>query len=145
MGGFTKLHSSIATSSIMALPVTTRWVWSFILSQANGQGVVEGSVSGLAIAAHVPLEDCQAAIDAFLAPDQYSRTKDLEGRRLVEVDGGWRIVSYAKWRYKLSAEERREYKRLHERQRRDRNKAEATRLTNEVIRHVTKRGQNVDR
>ena len=123
MGGFTKLHSSIATSSIMALPVATRWVWTFMLSQANAQGVVEGSVSGLAIAAHVSLEDCQAAIDAFLAPDQYSRTKDLGGRRLVEVDGGWQIVSYPKWRYKLSAEERREYKRLHERERRDRHKS----------------------
>jgi hypothetical protein len=145
MSGFTKLHSSIATSSIMALPVATRWVWSFMLSQANAQGIVEGSVSGLAIAAHVSLDDCQAAIDAFLAPDQYSRTKDLDGRRLVEVDGGWRIVSYTKWRYKLSAEERREYKRLHERERRDRNKAEATRSTNEVGRRVTKRGQNVDR
>jgi hypothetical protein len=142
LSGFTKLHSSIATSSIMALPVATRWVWSFMLSQANGQGVVEGSVSGLAIAAHVSLEECQAAIDTLLAPDQYSRTKDLEGRRLVEVDGGWRIVSYAKWRYKLSAEERREYKRQHERERRDLQRAEAATVTRAVVRQM--RGQAVD-
>jgi hypothetical protein len=118
MSGFSKLHSSIATSSIMALPVASRWVWTFLLSQADAHGVVEGSVSGLAIAAHVSLDECEAALAAFLAPDKYSRTKELEGRRLIEVDGGWRIVSYGKWRYKLSAEERREYKRQHERVRR---------------------------
>lgn len=121
MSGYTKLHSSIAASSIMALPVATRWVWTFMLSQANAQGIVEGSVSGLAIAANVSLDECQAAIDAFLAPDKYSRTKDLEGRRLVEVDGGgWRIVSYPKWRHKLSVAERKEYKRQHAQARRDR-------------------------
>lgn len=123
MSGYSKLHSSIATSSLMALPVATRWVWTFMLSQANAQGIVEGSVSGLAIAAHVTLDECQAAIDTFLAPDTYSRTKDLEGRRLIEIDGGWRIVSYPKWRFKLSAEERREYKRAHEQRRRDEGRA----------------------
>jgi hypothetical protein len=34
MSGFSKLHSSIATSSLMALPVATRWIWTFLLSQA---------------------------------------------------------------------------------------------------------------
>lgn len=127
MSGFTKLHSSIATSSLMALPVATRWVWTYLLSQANAQGIVEGTVPGLAVAAAVTLEECEAAITAFLAPDKYSRTKDCEGRRLMEVDGGWQIVSYAKWRYKRSAEERREYKRQAERARRDRlRKASAT-------------------
>lgn len=123
MSGYTKLHSSIATSSIMALPVATRWVWTFMLSQADAQGIVEGSVSGLAIAAHVSIDECQAAIDTFLAPDTYSRTKDLEGRRLVEVDGGWRIVSYPKWRFKCSVEERKAYKREHQQSRREQGRA----------------------
>jgi hypothetical protein len=139
MSGFTKLHSSIATSSLMALPVATRWVWSFLLSQANADGLVEGSVPGLAIAAHVTLDECQLAIDAFLAPDKYSRTKDLEGRRLVEIDGGWRIVSYAKWRHKLSVEERREYKRQHERARRDRQQADAKKSTGSMVETIRRK------
>jgi hypothetical protein len=126
MAGFSKLHSSIATSSLMALPVATRWLWTFLLSQANAQGIVEGSVSGLAVAAHISLEECEAGIAAFLAPDKYSRTKDREGRRLVALDDGWQIVSYQKWRDKLSADERREYKRLHEQTRRDRQHAKGT-------------------
>ena len=124
MSGFTKLHSSIATSSIMAQPIATRWVWTFLLSQANAQGVVEGSVLGLAIAAHVSLEEAQDAISTFLRPDPYSRTKDLDGRRLVEVDGGWSIVSYTKWRHKLSAEDRRTYKRKHQQASRERQRGQ---------------------
>jgi hypothetical protein len=121
----------------MASPLAARWVWAFKLSQANGQGI-EGSVPGLAIAAHVSLDECQAAIDALLAPDKYSRTKDLEGRRLVEVDGGWQIVSYPKWRFKFSAEERKAYKRHHEQTRRDRSRADGKRSTAEVVRRVTR-------
>ena len=137
MSGFTKLHSSIATSSLMALPVATRWVWAFMLSQANAQGIVEGSVPGLANAANVSIDECQAAIDTFLAPDEYSRTKECEGRRVVEIDGGWQIVSYQKWRYKLSVEERKEYKRTHEQARRDRDRGAASRPTTKASRRVT--------
>jgi hypothetical protein len=79
MGGFSKLHSSLSTSSLMALPVPTRWLWTFLLSQANAQGIVEGSIAGIAIAAHITLDECQAAFDAFLAPDPYSRTKGSGG------------------------------------------------------------------
>jgi hypothetical protein len=127
MSGFTKLHSSIATSSVMAMPLPSRWLWCFLLSQANAEGIVEGAVPGLAIAAAISLEECQTALDAFLAPDKYSRTPDNEGRRLVEIPGGWRITSYAKWRYVRSAEERREYDRNYKRDRRARQKADAGR------------------
>jgi hypothetical protein len=138
MGGFTKLHASIATSSLMALPVTTRWVWTFMLSQANAIGVVEGTVPGLAVAAGVSLDECQAAIDAFLAPDKYSRTKDLEGRRLVALDDGWQIVSYEKWRRRLSADERREYKRQHQQTRREQQRREGSAVTRKVVSAVRK-------
>ncbi len=117
----------------MALPVSARWLWCFLLSQADAQGIVEGSVSGLAIAAHVSLKECQQAVEIFCAPDPHSRTKDEGGRRLVEVDGGWQIVSYQKWRFKLSKEERKQYKRVHEQKRRARNKTAASRVTATVV------------
>src|SRR5205085_2680931 len=120
MSGYTKLHSSIATSSIMALPVSARWLWAVMLSQADAQGVVEGAVPGLAVAAGISQAECEAAVDVFCAPDHYSRTRDEDGRRLIPVDGGWQIVSYQKWRHKLSVEERKAYKATHERTRRER-------------------------
>jgi hypothetical protein len=133
MAGYSKLHSSIATSSLLALPVAARWLWCFLLSQADAQGVVEGSTSGLAIAANISQEDCQAALNVFCAPDPDSRTKDEDGRRLLPVDGGWQIVSYHKWRFKLSQEERRAYKRVHEQKRRARTQASGSRSTATVV------------
>ena len=100
---------------------------------------------GLAIAAHISLDECEAAIKAFCAPDQYSRTKDCEGRRLLVVDGGWQIVSYDKWRFKLSAEERKLYKRQHEQARRERNRAATKRSTASVADRLRGRGQVVDK
>ena len=38
---YTKLHSSIATSLIMALPVARRWVWSFMLSAEERKASVD--------------------------------------------------------------------------------------------------------
>lgn len=129
MSGFTKLHASLARSSILALPVSARWLWAFMLSQADAQGIVEGAVPGLANAANISLEECQAAIDAFCAPDPYSRTRELDGRRLMPVDGGWQIVSYAKYRHKLSVEERKAYKARHEAVRRERARTASHRTT----------------
>ncbi len=146
MAGYTKLHSSIATSSILAMPVSARWLWCYLLSQADAQGVVQGAVPGLAIAANISRDECEAAIEAFCLPDSYSRTKDCEGRRLIPVDGGWQIVSYAKWRFKLSAEERKAYKRQHEAARRERSRV-AAKASNARIadRLRTSRGQSVDK
>ena len=70
---------------------------------------------------------------------------DQEGRRLVPVDGGWRIVSYEKWRFKLSKEERKAYKRQHENARRERNRAAARRPTGEIVGRLRSRGQTEDK
>ena len=142
MSGYTKLHSSIATSSILAMPVSARWLWCYLLSQADAHGVVQGAIPGLAIAANITQSECEAAIEAFCAPDPYSRTKDCEGRRLIAVDGGWQIVSYPKWRFKHSAEERRAYKRQHQAARRQALKDFSAKNAG---RRSDSRGQSVDK
>jgi hypothetical protein len=55
-----------------------------MLAMADKRGRVWASIPGLANRARVPVEAAQQAIDHFLSPDLYSRTKDNEGRR-VEV------------------------------------------------------------
>jgi len=47
-----------------------------------------------------------------MAPDPYSRTKDHEGRRIKECDGGWFVLNGEKYREKMNEDERREYKRI---------------------------------
>ncbi len=108
---FTKLFSSITESTLWCEPDRTRLVWICMLAMADAQGRVWASIPGLASRARVPVEDCQAAIDCFLSPDRYSRTKDYEGRRVEAIEGGWRLLNYTKYRERRDAEAVKERKR----------------------------------
>jgi hypothetical protein len=66
-------------------------------------GIVEGSVPGLARLAVVSREQCKEALDVLMSPDPDSRTSEHEGRRVVEVDGGWQLLNYQKYRDKVGA------------------------------------------
>jgi hypothetical protein len=112
MSGFTKLFQSIVTSSIWSEDDKTRIVWVTMLALADRGGLVEAALPGLANAARVSLEDCEGAVNKFLAPDKYSRTEEWEGRRIEKVDGGWRLLNHASYRRKLSADDRLDYQRV---------------------------------
>ena len=114
-----------------------------MLLMANKDGIVDASVPGLARHARVTLDECQQALAVLSNPDRFSRTPDCEGRRIEAVEGvGWRLVNHAKYREKLGAEERREYKRQHEQARRERQR-EAASVTRSVVSKV--RGGVVDK
>lgn len=115
---YTKVFSSITESTVWGEPYATRVVWVTMLAMADAQGEVFGAVPGLARRANVTLEEVERALDAFLAPDPYSRTKEQDGRRIEEIDGGWRLINHAKYSAVRSAEERREAKRQWDRQNR---------------------------
>lgn len=112
MAGYTKLFNSILASTIWREDDKTRIVWITILAMSDKNGVAEGSVPGLADFARVTVEDCRCSLKKLAAPDPDSRSKDFEGRRIREVDGGWQILNHAKYRAKMGADERREYNRL---------------------------------
>lgn len=80
-----------------------------MLAMANKHGFVFASIPGLANRARVSIEATEEAIKKFQQPDPYSRTKDFDGRRIEEVDGGWKLLNYAKHRAIRDEEERREY------------------------------------
>lgn len=111
MAGYTKLFSSILASTIWREDDKTRIVWITLLAMADRWGIAEGSIPGLADMARVSLDDCKKALEALMSPDEYSRTKENEGRRIEEIEGGWRILNHGKYREKMSADERREYNR----------------------------------
>jgi len=69
-----------------------------MLAMADRKGRVWASLPGLANRARISVEDCQGAIVSFLGPDPYSRTKDHDGRRIEEIDGGWRLLNHEKYR-----------------------------------------------
>jgi hypothetical protein len=95
---FTKLFSSITESTVWCEPDRVRIVWITMLAMADSRGRVWASIPGLANRARVPVDDAKAAIERFLAPDEYSRTPDNDGRRVVPIDGGWRLLNHEKYR-----------------------------------------------
>ncbi len=112
MSGYTKLLSSITDSTIWQEPHAIRIVWITMLAMADQNGYVAAAVPGLASRAKVTMEECQDALKRFQEPDEWSRTKDFEGRRITPVDGGWILLNHAKHRAVRDAEERREQSRL---------------------------------
>jgi len=103
---YTKLFNSIVTSTIWLEKDRTRIVWITMLALADVNGEVQASIPGLAHVAGVPVEDCRAALTKFLSPDPDSRTKDDEGRRIEEIDGGWLLLNHGKYRAMASGDDR---------------------------------------
>lgn len=119
--GFSKLFSDIIHSTVWREEMHVKVVWVTMLAMADRHGQVMASVPGLADAAKVTLDQCLDALEKFQKPDEYSRTKDYEGRRVVEIDGGWLLLNYEKFRDRKDDEEQRIKTR--ERVRRHREKA----------------------
>ncbi len=116
--GFAKLFSSILRSSVWQEPASTRLVWITLLAMSDRNGYVGASIPGIATAAGVTLQEAETAINTFLAPDRYSRSREHEGRRLAEADRGWTLLNYARFRDLRDVEARKAWDR--ERKRADR-------------------------
>ncbi len=134
INGYAKVFSTILASSIWKEDDRTRLIWITMLVMMDADGHVKGSVSGLAHFARVPVEDCQKAIEKFKQSDQDSSTKSNDGRKIEEIDGGWRILNAAKYRELMSLEERKEYWRRKKRESRAKEReAEAGLTTRQIV------------
>lgn len=131
--GFSKLFADIIHSTVWREPMHVKVVWITMLAMSDRHGQVFASIPGLADSAKVSLEECIEALEVFSSPDQYSRTKDYEGRRIIEIDGGWLLLNYEKFRERRDDEEQRIQTR--DRVRRHREKAKG--LCNDVTESVT--------
>lgn len=76
-----------------------------MLALANRDGVVECTLPGLAKMAEVSMDKASEAVRKLSQPDGLSRTKDNDGRRIEEVEGGWHLVNYDLYRWKSSPDE----------------------------------------
>jgi hypothetical protein len=112
MDTYVKIFQSILDSTVWQEDLPTKVVWITLLAMKDRDGYIGASRPGLAKRAGVSLEECEAALEKFKRPDPYSRTKDFEGRRIEEAQGGWSVLNHHFYRNKLSDEDRREYKRV---------------------------------
>lgn len=130
MTGYTKLFSEIVTSTIWQESTETKVVWVTMLATADRKGQVRASIPGLAKLAGVTIQQCEEAIQCFLSPDPYSRSKENDGRRIEEIDGGWALLNHAKYRARMSKDDKREYQRewIAEKRRKEKKKDESTQV-----------------
>lgn len=101
-----------------------------MLAMSDKNGLVETSLPGLADFARVSLPDCREALTTLESPDPYSRSVEAEGRRIEPVEGGWRLINHRKYRDQMSADQRREYLKLKQREYRQRRKQLSTNVDN---------------
>ncbi len=73
-----------------------------LLKDKNGI-VPKSSIHGLAHTANVLPEECQAALDKFLAPDAKSGSQVEEGRRIRDTPDGWQIINHEEYQFSTEA------------------------------------------
>jgi hypothetical protein len=132
MSGYTKLFSSILTSTIWQEPKETKLLWITMLAMSNRDGVIEGSVPGLAKTAGLTIEEVVDGLQRLKDKDFWSRTKTNEGRRIEDVDGGWRLLNHSKYRELMNADERREYNRRKQAESRARQASKSVKDVNDI-------------
>ena len=100
LGGFVKLYGKmVCQSSLLECDPVTRWVFVYMLSQADEDGFFRcATVKNLALAARVSEEQAKKAIAELEAPDPDSTSRNCQGRRILSRSGGWRIATYKKYR-----------------------------------------------
>ncbi len=123
--GYTKLFNELIMSTVWREPDHVRLLWITMLALKDRWHIANASMPGLADAARITTDQCREAIQILSSPDPDSRSKEFEGRRIQECDGGWLILNGEKYRNKMNADERREYHRLYQKARRDRIKGES--------------------
>jgi hypothetical protein len=90
-----------------------------MLSMADQLGRIHAAIPGLAHRARVSLKATEEALELFLQPDPYSRSKEHDGRRIEVIDGGWRLLNYSIYREQKDEDARREKNRIYQQRFRD--------------------------
>jgi hypothetical protein len=130
MTGYTKVFNSILCSTVWREPAATKVVWITLLAMADRHGEVQASIPGLANLSGQSIEETEAALATFLAPDPYSRTPEHEGRRIEAIDGGWYILNHGKYRERMSEEDTKERNKIRQARFRERHKVTQERYEN---------------
>lgn len=109
---YAKIFSQIFNSSI-ADDYRVRHLFMDLLALSDQEGIVDMTHEAISARTRVPLEEVKAAIAKLELPDERSRSREHEGRRLVRLDDhrdwGWMIVNYLRYREMKSETDRKEY------------------------------------
>jgi hypothetical protein len=105
-------------------------VFTNLIAHADSAGHVDIHPRAIADEVGLSLEQVRAALLKLEAPDEESRSPELEGRRIVRLnehrDWGWQVVNYLKYRAIRDEEDRREQNRLAQQRWRERKNGTST-------------------
>lgn len=136
---YAKLFRSLLLSSVWSEDPATKVLWVSMLAEADAEGYVFGSIVGLAKMAGLLVDETQSSLAKLMAPDPVSsdltRAPENEGRRVVVIPGGWRLVNYAYYRDLQDVDVRRAQDRL--RKQRYRSQTKRPRVSRRVPRCPT--------
>jgi hypothetical protein len=96
------LDESLLSSSILAEGPDVVAAWMLLLASADRFGETHLTVPFVASVLRISDERAEKAFAVLTSPDKRSRTKEHDGRRIIPAEGGWLIVSHAKYREKAS-------------------------------------------
>lgn len=89
---------------------------------ADVEGNVDMTLEAISRRTTIPVDILSTGVTALLLPDRESRSPDHDGRRLIPLSDtrawGWKIVNYQHYRSIRNAEDRREYMRNYQANRR---------------------------
>ena len=124
---YVKLFRDMLDSTLWMQPDHVVRVWLTLLLLADREGFVEVPVPALASRARVSLEHAIESIEVLEAPDEFSRTDEEEGRRILRITEEktlWKIVNYEFYRKMRTADQKRQYQKMYMRDWRKKRKEE---------------------
>lgn len=105
MSSFALLFGKILESSLWVTGTKdVRILWITMLAMKNKDGVVSGSLIGLADRAKLKRQECEVALLVLMSPDPEDTSGVEKGVRVKELPGrGWQIVNHDKYRFSEEA------------------------------------------
>lgn len=128
-----KFYEQTFTGSMAGKGPVVFAVWAYVISHQreidpDPEGMLAVEVNSLLVAAMIGCQraEVEAALELLCSPDPQSRSTDYEGRRMIHEGGmEYSVVKGRKFRSMRNETERREYKRIHQRQKREEEKEKA--------------------
>lgn len=108
-----KLFESTFTGSMYGKGPIVFSVWSYVIAHTKPDGMVELNPLMLAGIIGCQASEIEAALEYLCSPDNSSRTKEAEGRRLIkEGEYLYKTVNYSTYNSVRNEPQRREYNRI---------------------------------
>ncbi len=119
-----KHYAAMYSGSMVGSGATVFAVWGYIIAHTRvSDNSIEINPRVLSTIIGEPVDDVEKAIEFLCSPDKHSRSKEHEGRRLLqEAPFLYHVVNFAKYNALKDEDSRREYMRLYMKERRKKSK-----------------------